>query len=691
MRVIHTMNKTELNERISLLIGKYRDDVFLGEEIQRLQQRIDNFVSSIVVVGQFSVGKSEFLNALLGEKLLVSRRVESTKVTTRIHKCDTDQQKKIILHFKNGETNELSINDVDTLDQYTTFQGSADTDVLLFVDIFWPLKLLNHEIILVDTPGANSLSKLAFKVTEKELENASSVLFLFNGQKGLDQIDLTLLMDLLNRRKKVFIIATHIDGITEEELASVLCSAQNNLAAKMNSSEAVKIYSVSSTEAFQAKQQGNLDLLKQSNITELEQALLSYVQNQEYLSSEIESIQYDLQKLETTIKELEEEERAELDERERQRKLRIERLQLLTKREYDHLKEYGFDLLDSREKSLVLLLKQWKGKIKENNSELKKAIARSFRKFRKDIYQELRFTTSSVDDLKIEYRLQNEKINYLYIEIINKFNELIALLYKYVERITMDEDDIFIENMEINKQNIQLSWPIFKQQVKQIVLNKRKIDYDKDLFKEYEQSQKELMDIYHKKAKKLGLNKTEQEKIEQEKEESLGRIEEDHENKIISIGKMPDPLKKKETKGFLWWKKEEVVGYDYSQQEKWKTSLQIIHSEYNRMLEEQSSTFKNTIFRIKMNEEKLISELDSLENKIDGLNDKLVDDFIKSIEDQKMAAQRFYKQMEEEIDALWKEQERDALQQFNAHTEDVRKQFIYFIEEGLRAELQLIK
>ena len=78
----------------------------------------------------------------------------------------------------------------------------------------------------------------------------------------MDQTDLTLLIDLMNRRKKVFIVATHIDGLTDEELTSVLNSVQDKLAQNMDWLESVKIYPVSSTEALQAKQQGNQSLLE---------------------------------------------------------------------------------------------------------------------------------------------------------------------------------------------------------------------------------------------------------------------------------------------------------------------------------------------------------------------------------------------------------------------------------------------
>lgn len=202
MRLVNPMNKSELSERISLLLNKYKDDLFFGEEIQVLHSRINSITSSIVAVGQFSVGKSELLNALLGEKLLASRRMESTKVTTRIHKCMNDEMRNIVLHYKTGEKKELPITDVSVLDQYTTFQGRGEEEELEFVDVYWPLQFLDNQLFLVDTPGANSLTEEAFIVTEKELEKASSVLYLFNGQKGIDQTDLSLLKDLMNRRKK---------------------------------------------------------------------------------------------------------------------------------------------------------------------------------------------------------------------------------------------------------------------------------------------------------------------------------------------------------------------------------------------------------------------------------------------------------------------------------------------------------
>ena len=86
-----------------------------------------------------------------------------------------------------------------------------------------------------------------------------------------------------------------------------------------------------------------------------------------------------------------------------------------------------------------------------------------------------------------------------------------------------------------------------------------------------------------------------------------------------------------------------------------------------------------------------MTDLNHLTSEIEELTSKLVDDVFESIEDQQKVSQSFYKQVEDEIIALWKVQEKHAIEQFNHHTDNVRKQFIHFVEEALQTELQLMK
>ncbi|WP_254854342.1 dynamin family protein [Bacillus cereus] len=684
------MNKSELSKRISLLLNKYEDDLFFGEEIQVLHNRINSITNSIVAVGQFSVGKSELLNALLGEKLLASRRMESTKVTTRIHRCMDDEMRKIVLHYKAGEKKELPITDVSVLDRYTTFQGSGEEEELEFVDVYWPLQFLDNQLLLVDTLGANSLTEEAFIVTEKELEKASSVLYLFNGQKGIDQTDLSLLKDLMNRRKKVFIVATHVDGLTEGELECVICSVQDKLEQEIDDSKSIKIYPVSSTEALQAKQTGDSSLLERSNIQELEEALMKYVNNQEYLASEIESIHYDLEVLETNILEAEEDELEENAEIERQRQLRVQRKRLLLNREYDLVREYGLELLGYREKSVLQVIEDLRLEVTQNNQEYKKEVIQSFRDLRKRLMQDIRMNLSSSDDLKREYTQYNEKMNRRYEEILGSFKKITTKLYERVAKTIEEEDLLFIENVEAGKWSVELNWPEFIQEIKEVKFRKQNIEGDDSLFINYEQERKAIEEERSKNQEKLMQITIDENRVEKGNQETLISLKKDHDREIKNMGKRPEPREVITTTGRWFWKKE-VVDYDYTASDRWEKDMEALSENYERTVEEKLNEFDTIRHKMKVIKQNVLNEIDKLIMELENLEDTLFDDLMDVIDNQQKVAQNFYRQLEDEIIALWKIQENHIMQQFNYHTTNIEKRFIRFIEKALQEELQLIR
>ncbi|MGG3756137.1 dynamin family protein [Bacillus anthracis] len=684
------MNKSELSKRISLLLNKYEDDLFFGEEIQVLHNRINSITNSIVAVGQFSVGKSELLNALLGEKLLASRRMESTKVTTRIHRCMDDEMRKIVLRYKAGEKKELPITDVSVLDRYTTFQGSREEEELEFVDVYWPLQFLDNQLLLVDTPGANSLTEEAFIVTEKELEKASSVLYLFNGQKGIDQTDLSLLKDLMNRRKKVFIVATHVDGLTEGELECVICSVQGKLEQEIDDSKSIKIYPVSSTEALQAKQTGDSSLLERSNIQELEEALMKYVNNQEYLASEIESIHYDLEVLETNILEAEEDELEENAEIERQRQLRVQRKRLLLNREYDLVREYGLELLGYREKSVLQVIEDLRLEVTQNNQEYKKEVIQSFRDLRKRLMQDIRMNLSSSDDLKREYTQYNEKMNRRYEEILGSFKKITTKLYERVAKTIEEEDLLFIENLEAGKWSVELNWPEFIQEIKEVKFRKQNIEGDDSLFINYEQERKAIEEERSKNQEKLMQITIDENRVEKGNQETLISLKKDHDREIKNMGKRPEPREVITTTGRWFWKKE-VVDYDYTASDRWEKDMEALSENYERTVEEKLNEFDTIRHEMKVIKQNVLNEIDKLIMELENLEDTLFDDLMDVIDNQQKVARNFYRQLEDEIIALWKIQENHMMQQFNYHTTNIEKRFIRFIEKALQEELQLIR
>ena len=95
--------------------------------------------------------------------------------------------------------------------------------------------------------------------------------------------------------------------------------------------------------------------------------------------------------------------------------------------------------------------------------------------------QDIRMNLSSSDDLKREYTQYNEKMNRRYEDILGSFKEITTKLYERVAKTIEEEDSLFIENLEAGKWSVELKWPEFIQEIKDVKFRKRNIEGDDSL------------------------------------------------------------------------------------------------------------------------------------------------------------------------------------------------------------------
>ena len=227
--------KTErqlLNDlRLSLVqFGAAQEDhETLGESIQQLDE-----LFLLVIVGEFNAGKSAFINALLGQKLL-KEGVTPTTTQINILRYGTHQERIVV----NEHQHVLTL-PVDWLD----------------------------EISIVDTPGTNAIIRAHETITSQFVPRSDLVLFITSADRPFTESERAFLERIRDWGKKVVIVINKTDLFqSEEDLAQVEQFVAEN--SRLLLGITPEIFPVSSRLALRAKL-GEPDVWQDSRFEPLE-------------------------------------------------------------------------------------------------------------------------------------------------------------------------------------------------------------------------------------------------------------------------------------------------------------------------------------------------------------------------------------------------------------------------------------
>jgi small GTP-binding protein len=188
----------------------------------------------LVVVGEFNSGKSAFINALLGQKLLMEG---VTPTTTQIN----------VLKF--GETQERRVEN-ENLHTLTA-----------------PVELL-AELNIVDTPGTNAIIRHHEAITQQFVPRSDLVLFVTSADRPFTESEHQFLEKIRDWGKKVLIVLNKTDLFqSQEELDQVVAFISENSRALLGITP--EIFPISARLALRAKL-GEPELWEASHFEALE-------------------------------------------------------------------------------------------------------------------------------------------------------------------------------------------------------------------------------------------------------------------------------------------------------------------------------------------------------------------------------------------------------------------------------------
>lgn len=173
--------------------------------LQEYLDKIKNGDKIIAIAGEFSSGKSTFLNAFLDKKgFIPSSNMECTPVLLDIVQSN---EENIEVTYKDNSYDVLE-NTYDNIKKYASNRDDYDKDI---VSISIPVNsnYLLENTHIIDTPGSNTIYKEHSEITNSILRKSDIVLYIV--KVSLSNVDLINIKNILNYSTQILFIVSHMD------------------------------------------------------------------------------------------------------------------------------------------------------------------------------------------------------------------------------------------------------------------------------------------------------------------------------------------------------------------------------------------------------------------------------------------------------------------------------------------------
>lgn len=243
------LHKTLLDEEN---LARTLDLQTLGDLIKRCRSSLTREAFRVVVIGEFSRGKSTFINAMMGHRILPSSKKPTTSIISKIVYSDTPHY---TLRYHDGTSRAVTEeeflmikaqNDKPEGEKKGVLSGIKrflkkpsrppapylQSENIAEAEIAYPLDFCRNQVEVIDTPGTNDLNVMRVEITYNYLKNADAAILVLSATQPLSKSEVDFLKErvLANQIQDIFVVVNYKDQLTSpDEEARVLRHVQDNL------------------------------------------------------------------------------------------------------------------------------------------------------------------------------------------------------------------------------------------------------------------------------------------------------------------------------------------------------------------------------------------------------------------------------------------------------------------------------
>ncbi|MEH1868011.1 MAG: dynamin family protein [Nostoc sp.] len=251
--------------------------------LQQLESLVQSDSFKVLVLGEFKRGKSTFINALLGEKVLPAYARPCTAIINEVKWADSP---RALLHPAKSadrpvpQPQEVPVNQIEDYVVIKDDVSEINSNPYEKVELFWPLELCRNGVEIIDSPGLNEHDTRQ-KVTIDYLSSVDAILFVLScealaSKSEMDIIDNTLIPA---GHQDIFFVCNRFNMIEDEEKDSIRQHGINKLAPKTKRG-AERVFFIDARGALGGRLKGDIGQIESSGLALVERELEKFLANE---------------------------------------------------------------------------------------------------------------------------------------------------------------------------------------------------------------------------------------------------------------------------------------------------------------------------------------------------------------------------------------------------------------------------